>query len=303
LNFGILLPVEGNVTGGNPDAGLALRVAERAEELGYDSVWAGERLLLSQRLDPISILGAVASRTKQVRLGTAVMIAPLKHPLVLADQLASLDNISNGRVIAGFGVGADRIKVEYDNVGVPFSERGKRLNECIEILKEIWSGREISFRGKYFQLNNVQMKLKPKQKDGPPIYLGGAKEVSLKRVARFADGWMPIELAPKEYESALKKIQSFQPAKSFEKSLYFTLNVQEDRDSAKKEAHRFLETYYNVKFPSIEKMAFCGTVRDCISRLEEYSSAGVGMVVVRFASFRDQVLEVESFKEQIASRF
>lgn len=303
MKFGILLPVEGNVTGGNPDAGLALRVAEGAEELGYDSVWAGERLLLSQRLDPISILGALASRTKQVRLGTAVMIAPLKHPLILADQLASLDNISSGRVIAGFGVGADRIKVEYDNVGVPFLERGKRLNECIEILKEIWSGREISFQGKYFQLNNVQMKLKPKQKGGPPIYLGGVKEVSLKRVARFADGWMPIELAPKEYESALKKIQSYQSARPLKKALYFTLNITENRESAREEAHGFLETYYNAKFPSIEKMAFCGTVRDCITRLEEYSSAGVELAVIRFASFKDQLLEVESFKEQIASRF
>jgi alkanesulfonate monooxygenase SsuD/methylene tetrahydromethanopterin reductase-like flavin-dependent oxidoreductase (luciferase family) len=172
------LPVEGNVTGGTPDASLALRVAQRAEDLGYDSVWVGERLLLSQRFDPISILGAVAAKTSRVRLGTAVMIASLKHPLLLAEQLASLDNISNGRLITGFGVGADRIKVEYESVGVPFSERGERLNETIQILKQIRLGNEVTFEGKYFQLNGIQMKLKPNQKGGPPIFPGGAKKVS-----------------------------------------------------------------------------------------------------------------------------
>jgi alkanesulfonate monooxygenase SsuD/methylene tetrahydromethanopterin reductase-like flavin-dependent oxidoreductase (luciferase family) len=303
LKFGILLPVEGNVTDGNPNAELAIRAAETSEELGYDSVWAGERLLLSQRFDPISILGAVAARTNRVRIGTAVLIAPLRPPVILADQLASLDNISNGRLIAGFGVGADRIKVEYESVGVPFLERGGRLDECIQILNQLWTGRSVSFNGKYHELNNVQMKLKPKQKNGPPIFLGGTKKISLKRIAKYANGWLPLEVPPKDYENLSKQIKSYNPAKSIEKALYLTLNIGPDRKLAKEEAHRFLETYYNVKFPSIEKIAFCGTIADCIGRLEEYSSVGVETVVVRFASFRDQVAELESFKEQVASRF
>ncbi len=303
MKFGILLPVEGNVTEGMVNPKLALKVARRAEDLGYDSVWAGERMLLSKRLDPISLLGAVASVTERVSLGTAVMIAPLKHPIILADQLASLDNISNGRLIAGFGVGADRIKLEYESVGVSFTDRGSRLDECISIMKQAWKGK-IDFEGKHFRLSNLEMALKPKQKDGPPIFLGGAKKVSLKRVARYADGWMPIDLSPSEYQTAHDKIKSYQDTqRTIERDLYITLNIRENKEIAKEESHRFLDTYYNVKFPSIDKMAFFGTVEDAVRRFEEYSSVGVERAIVRFASFGDQVNQVESFSEKVKSRF
>jgi alkanesulfonate monooxygenase SsuD/methylene tetrahydromethanopterin reductase-like flavin-dependent oxidoreductase (luciferase family) len=303
MKFGILLPVEGNVTEGMVNPKLALKVARRAEDLGYDSVWAGERMLLSKRLDPISLLGAVASVTEQVSLGAAVLIAPLKHPIILADQLASLDNISNGRLIAGFGVGADRIKLEYESVGVSFTDRGSRLDECISIMKQAWKGK-IDFEGKHFRLSNLEMALKPKQKDGPPIFLGGAKKVSLKRVARYADGWMPIDLSPSEYQTAYDKIKSYQDTqRTIERDLYITLNIRENKEIAKEESHRFLDTYYNVKFPSIDKMAFFGTVEDALRRFEEYSSVGVERAIVRFASFGDQVNQVESFSEKVKSRF
>src|SRR5579875_3580976 len=111
MKFGIILPVEGNVgVKGKIDPHLTLDVGLRAEELGYDSVWAGERLLISQRLEPLSILAGVAGITQTIKLGTAVLIAPLRHPVILANQLASIDLVSNGRLIAGLGVGAERIK-------------------------------------------------------------------------------------------------------------------------------------------------------------------------------------------------
>ena len=303
MKFGILLPVEGNVTEGTVNPKLALKVARRAEDLGYDSVWAGERMLLSKRLDPISLLGAVASVTERVRLGTAVMIAPLKHPLVLADQLASLDNISNGRLIAGFGVGADRIKPEYESVGVSFNDRGSRLDECISIMKQAWKGK-IDFEGRHFRFSNLEMALKPKQREGPPIFLGGVKKVSLRRVAKYADGWMPIDLSPSEYQTGYGKIRSYQDTSStIQRALYITLNMRENKEIAKEEAHKFLDTYYNAKFPSIDKMALFGTVEDAVRRFEEYSSAGVERAIVRFASFEDQVKQVESFSEKVKSRF
>lgn len=312
MKFGIILPVEGNVTEGGPNPALALKVAERAEELGYDSVWAGERLLLSQRLDPIAVLSSVASRTERVRLGTAAMIAPLRPPVVLANQLAALDNISNGRLIAGFGVGAERIRAEYDSVGVPFSERGARLSECIAILRQIWTSQDVTFDGKYYHLRNLNMRLRPRQRGGPPIWLGGMKKGLLKRVARLADGWMPIEAMPGEYAGGLGEISSYAVApgtkngdspSKIERGLYITLNVREDPEKAKNEAKRFLETYYNVKFPSIEKAGFFGNLKDCLTRFEEYSSVGVETAIVRFASFDNQLKEIEYFSKEIASSF
>lgn len=312
MKFGIILPVEGNVTEGGPNPKLALKAAERAEEMGYDSVWAGERLLLSQRLDPIAILSSVASRTERVRLGTAAMVAPLKHPVVLANQLTTLDNVSNGRLIAGFGVGAERIRAEYDAVGVPFSERGARLRECIAILRQIWTSQDVTFDGKYYHLKNLNMMLRPRQKGGPPIWLGGMKRGLLQRVAKLAEGWMPSEAIPAEYAAGFEEISSCATAlgrkngdssSRIERGLYITLNIKDDPEKARNEAKRFLETYYNVIFPSIEKAGFFGTLKDCIGRFEEYSSVGVETVIVRFASFDDQLKEIEYFHKEIAPSF
>ncbi len=240
------------------------------------------------------------------------MVAPLKHPVILANQLTTLDNISNGRLIAGFGVGAERIREEYDAVGVPFSERGARLRECIAILRQIWTGQDVMFDGKYYHLKNLNMRLRPRQKGGPPIWLGGMKQGLLHRVAKLADGWMPSEAMPAEYAAGLEEISSYPTAlgknngdssSKIERGLYLTLNIREDPEKAKNEAKRFLETYYNLKFPSIEKAGFFGTLKDCLRRFEEYSSVGVETAIVRFASFDDQLKEIEHFNKEIIPSF
>jgi len=309
MKFGIILPVEGNVgVKGKIDPHLTLDVGLRAEELGYDSVWAGERLLISQRLEPLSILAGVAGITQTIKLGTAVLIAPLRHPVILANQLASIDLVSNGRLIAGLGVGAERIKPEYDSVGVPFTERGGRLDECLSIMKKLWSEDTVDFHGKYYNLVNVSMRLKPKQRNGPPIWLGGTKKVSLQRVAKSGDGWVPFEILPQDYAVTSKSIsdkalKNGRDPSKIERSLYITINVKEDVTSAKNEAHKYLESYYNAKFASIAKFGIFGKATDCVRAFEDYAKAGVETIIVRFASFSNPVEEIELFSKSVASLF
>lgn len=309
MKFGIVLPVEGNVAKeGKPDPRLAIATAQRAEELGYDSVWAGERLLLSQRLEPLLVLASISGRTERVRLGTSVLIAPLRHPVLLANQISALDLTSNGRLILGLGVGAERIKPEYESVGVPFRERGRRLDESITVLKRVWTEEEVTFEGKYYKLNNVRMRLRPKQRGGPPIWLGGMTQRLLGRAGRFADGWMPIEVPPAEYSDSFKQLSTFalssgrDPSK-IEHALYITLNMRKDPAESKREAQEFLETYYGAKFASIEKFGIFGTLKDSLEGIEEYSSVGIETIVVRFASFGDPIQEVESFAKDVLSSF
>jgi probable F420-dependent oxidoreductase len=309
MKFGIVLPVEGNVLrDGKSDYRIVAATAVRADELGFDSIWAGERLLSSQRFEPLLTLASISGNTKHARLGTSVLIASLRHPVLLANQLSTLDHISNGRVILGLGVGAERIKSEYDSVRIPFRERGKRLDESIAIMKRIWNGEEVTFEGKYYKLNNVRMRLRPLRNGGPPIWLGGATPKLLQRAGQFAQGWMPMELSPESYHNSFTRLSAFasssgrDPSK-IERALYTTINTDRDTAEAKKQAQKYLETYYSAKFESIDKFGIFGTVNDCIKAFEDYSSAGVDTIVVRFGSFKDPIQEVDSFEKNILTSF
>lgn len=305
--FGVILQVEGSVTGGKPEADLVLRMAENAELLGYRSVWVGDRLLITPRLEPFSTLGAIAARTRTVQIGTAVLLAPLRNPVLLAHMVASLDVLSGGRTILGVGVGARRIASEYAAVQVKFGQRGRMLDECITILKRLWSEDKVTFGGKYYQLQNVALPLKPKQRNGPPLWIGGFAENALRRAGELGDGWSPIEIEPKHYEEGIKRVLDYaakrdRPASSIHKAFYMTANVNEDRDRARTEAQNFLNSYYDAAVSHIEKFGVFGTVDDCIRRIEQYAAAGVETMIVRFASF-SPLDQADVFARRVAPSF
>jgi probable F420-dependent oxidoreductase len=132
---------------------------------------------------------AIAVVTERVEVGTAVMLAGLRHPLVLAKQLASIDAMSNGRVVAGFGAGW--MREEFDAMGVPFESRGQRLDEWIEICRQVWTGRVTRISGEHFTLDH-RLVTEPRPARPIPIVVGGMSEAALRRVATLADGWVPL---------------------------------------------------------------------------------------------------------------
>ncbi|HEY4909519.1 MAG TPA: LLM class flavin-dependent oxidoreductase, partial [Methylomirabilota bacterium] len=192
VEFGVLLPTREAVMSGRMETAPLLTMAERAEAAGFDSVWIGDSITAKPRHEPLTLLAAVAGRTKRVRLGTAVLLPALRNPVVLAHIVATLDRIAEGRVILGVGIAGDApaIRKEFEAVGVPFERRVGRFLELLEICQALWRRDGVSFRGKHFTLDDVTMDPKPHRPGGPPIWIGGSGPTALREAARF-DAWFP----------------------------------------------------------------------------------------------------------------
>jgi len=200
-----VLPVRIGVFGLNsfrstaPETGLEL--ARLAEDLGYDSLWAGEHVVLpSPRvapapmeptdpiLDPLVWLGFVAAATSRVLLGTGIIILPQRHPLVLAKQAASLDVLSGGRLL--LGVGAGYLEPELSAIGVPMAERGSRTDEHLDVMRALWTEPgPVSFHGRYTNIGGIDAHPRPVQAGGPRIVVGGRSEGAHRRAIARGHGW------------------------------------------------------------------------------------------------------------------
>ena len=203
MKLGVALPMAG--AWATPEN--QVRIARTAEQLGYHSVWVFQRLLYALKpkndyppmpgqpwpkgfervLDPIVSLAFVAGATSRVRLGTSVLLMPYYQPIVLAKQLATLDLLSGGRLDVGLGLGWS--EDEYDAVGVPFRQRGRRGDEFLRCLKAIWTEPEVEFRGEFYQVPRSRVEPKPVQKPHPPITIGGYSPVVVQRAVRLGDGF------------------------------------------------------------------------------------------------------------------
>jgi probable F420-dependent oxidoreductase len=179
-------------------------VAERAahaEALGYDSVWVSERVAVpvdkphpyQPMADPWVALAFIAARTERVKLGTSVSQIALRPPVLMARELATLDRLSEGRLIVGAGAGW--VEEEFTSVGVDFATRGGRLNEFVRVLRHLWTTPEEPWNGKRFQVPGVKIVM-PLTPGGPPVYIGASTPAGMKRVARYADGFLTVHMKP-----------------------------------------------------------------------------------------------------------
>jgi probable F420-dependent oxidoreductase len=180
-----------------------LDLARTVEEAGYDEIDMFDHITMGHPqdgrpqgpypaqmplLEAFVTLGAIAAVTRRVRLGTEVLVLPQRQPALVAKQVATLDILSGGRVRLGAGVGWQ--ESEYESLGVPFSERGRRMDECIELLRLYWREPLVTFTGRYYQADAMAMDPKPVQPGGPPIWLGGGSDAALTRIGRTGDGWL-----------------------------------------------------------------------------------------------------------------
>jgi len=183
----------------------AARVARAAEEAGFDSIWTGEHIVLADPqtppspmppevpfIDSAAALAFVAGHTRTIKLATGIIILPLRNPLVLAKELASVDVVSGGRLICGFGIGS--LEAEFNALGVPFDHKGKRAEEYIAAMKAIWTMEKPEYRGRYVSFGGVRAEPRPVQKPCPPIIFGGNSVHAFSRTARLGDGWFGFGL-------------------------------------------------------------------------------------------------------------
>src|SRR5256886_9828214 len=170
VEFGVLIPTREVVMSGRPETGPLLTMAERAEAAGFDSVWIGDSLTARPRHEPLTLMSAIAARTRRVGSGTGVLLPALRNRVVLAHVVGTLDRIAEGRVILGVGIAADTpaIRKEFAAAGVPWERRVGRVLETLEICRALWSRDHVSFHGKHFTLDDVTMEPKPPRAGGRP---------------------------------------------------------------------------------------------------------------------------------------
>jgi len=223
LKIGVSLPQAGQqATREN-----VIQIAKNAENEGIDSLWVFERLLWPIKpqtpyggtldgslpieyqimLDPLETLTYVAANTSKIALGTSVIDMLFHNPVVLARRFATLDVLSEGRTIAGFGIGWS--KDEYDASNIPVQNRGKRADELIQVLKRIWTDDVVEFKGKYYSIPASKIGPKPIQKPHPPIYLGGFSPNTFSRIVNYdTNGWLAVTAGPLEYlDNTIKNIK------------------------------------------------------------------------------------------------
>src|SRR5947209_11645105 len=185
VRIGYLLPPRERVMEGRPETVPLLALAERAEALGYDSIWVGDSITARPRHEPLTLLSAVAARTRRAELGTAVLLPALRNPVVLAHGIATLDQISQGRFILGVGIASDvqNIRAEFVACGVPFDKRVGRMLEGLRLARELWTGQPITWNGRWVMETAVHGPVSHRPGD-PPIWIGGIVRTSLERGGR-----------------------------------------------------------------------------------------------------------------------
>jgi probable F420-dependent oxidoreductase len=300
VEFGVLLPTREAVMSGHPETGPMLRMAERAEAAGFDSVWIGDSLTARPRHEPLSLLAAVAARTGRVRLGTGVLLPALRHPVVLAHVVATLDRVAEGRVILGVGFAGDQpaIRKEFAAVGVPFERRVGRFLETLDVCRALWSRDGVSFSGRHFTLENVTMEPKPHRPGGPPIWIGGSGPTALREAARF-DAWFPTGPDVAFFAEHFPRVQAAARAAgrapdAVAGAAYVTLALEPSPAAAEQRLHRFLETYYAAPAPVIlaRQATYAGPTEGCLEWLGRWIDAGARHLVFRFAG-GDQLAQME----------
>ena len=232
--IGYLLPTREAVMQGRPEASPLLELAERAESLGFDSVWVGDSLLSRPRHDPLTLLAAVAARTQRVALGTAVFLPALRNPVVLAHQLATLDQISEGRLVLGAGIASDvpSIRAEFAAAGVPFEGRVGCMMEGLRLCRALWTGKPVDWNGRW-KVEGGVLGPTPCRSGGPPIWMAGSVRPALERAGKYFDGWFANEADLARWSGQFAEVRQIvrdagrNPA-DFVAAVYVTLAIDED---------------------------------------------------------------------------
>ena len=310
LKIGYLLPTRERVMEGRPETASLLALAERAEALGYDSVWVGDSLLARPRHDPLTLLAAAAARTKRVSLGTAVLLPALRNPVVLAQQVATLDQIAEGRVILGVGIASDlpNIRAEFAAAGVPFEKRVGRMLEGLKLCRALWSGKPVDWQGRW-TVKGAVLGPVPHRPGGPPIWIGGTARDSLERVAQHFEGWFPNKPDAAWYAGQWAELGTLVQAAGRAPSeitgaAYLTLAIDDNSARAEERMNGFMENYYGqpAAMMRARQSCFAGSAAAAADWLSGYAAAGASHLVLRFAGDGERQLEiVATMRSKIAA--
>ena len=316
VSFGLTLPQRGMLFGAltAPDL-LDLARAADGDPL-FDQVWVGDSLFAKPRPDSISLLGALAGATTRVKLAVGCMASfPVRDPIVFAYQWATLDALSQGRMLLAVCTGIVRggaSEREGQLWGIPDKERAKRMSENIEICRRLWSEDNVSFEGTFRKFEGVTVAPKPVQ-DPCPIWIASNPDLrdqktattALRRVARKSDGLMTVELFPGAFRAywglLSRELQEAgkDPA-TFPNVEYHNVNINEDQEEAVRESKKFLDAYYGPVFsePMVRAWTATGSPQQCIEHIRAIRDAGARAITFRITSW-DQKRQYQRLVKEV----
>jgi alkanesulfonate monooxygenase SsuD/methylene tetrahydromethanopterin reductase-like flavin-dependent oxidoreductase (luciferase family) len=311
MRIGVLIPTRGVVmeSARRPPVETCWTMARMADDSGYDTVWVGDSIVAKPRLEPLTTLAYLAGITTRVRLGTAVLLPALRHPVVLAHLIANVDQISRGRVVLGLGVGwslpsAER---EWAACGMDHKPRARRLEEQIEIWRMLWRGEPVTYRGHGVDLVEHTIGPLPWNEPGPPVLItagnrGELLPAQFDRFARLGDGIITTYLDAEECrlvreraEEALARRGRALP--DFPLCVYTTVRMEDDVRAAERVTADFLATYYGGGVHQRGTMGL-GPAEVVIAALQTYGKAGVTDLCIRFVG-DDQLAQLERFTTEV----
>ena len=313
--WGLSLPNRG-VLFGLTTVNDLFAAATLAEECGaFESVWVGDSFIHKPRLDSIVMLSNLAARTRSVRLGTICMATfPLRHPVELAIQWASLDHVSGGRTVLGACIGGGH-EAELRAFGQTSRERVPRLEEGVALLRALWGGERVHHRGRFYILEDYDILPKPVQRPCPiwiavnprrPMSEGKLVKRALERAVRLGDGYMTDAVAPDEFRSRWEFMQETaqrlgRDLSRFETCIHGMININEDKQAALEESEHYFREYYTPSWPTDDVIKIWlahGPPDECAALLREWLDMGITTPVLRFTG-HDQLAQIRRFVEEV----
>lgn len=296
LTLGYLIPTRENIMSGDHAVDGLLQRAKLVEQLGFKSVWVGDSLFARPRHDPLTMLAALGAVTSQVQIGTAVLLPALRNPVVLAQQLATIDQIAGGRLIVGAGIAGDspRIRDEFEAASVPFEKRVGRLIEGFALCRELWKGEPVTWSGRW-TVKEAALAPLPAQLGGPPIWLAAGVPAGIRRCAQHYEGWMPIGPDVEGFRSGLSQLQ--EAADEFGRpvptaSIYLTICIAEDEQHAETQIDEYLAEYYGMPPKIMRSIQACcgGPLSKVTDFIHEFAESGADHIILRLVGNHETAL-------------
>jgi len=293
-----------------PDARGLVEYGVKVEELGYDSLWVWDHILLGVEpnfpiIESLTVLTAVAARTSRIKLGTGILVLPLRNPVLLAKQLASMDQLSQGRLLMGMASGW--YKREFDAMGVPFERRGKIMDENLEIMKRLWTEPMVDSEWGNHKVSKAVMYPKPVQEPRIPILIGGYVDRVLKRAATVGEGWLTYFYTPEAFTKSWTKIRRFAEEaggdpNTLKNAAQLPIMVGPSRAAIEGEMMDWLNKEWDFPANSdcSRESAIMGTPEECVQQLEAHHAVGVQKII--FVPYKYEMNQVETIAREILPR-
>ncbi len=289
------------------DPSQARRTIDDIARWGYDIVWTGDHVAFTGPIsDPLVQLTYLSALRPELTYGTSVYLLPLRHPTTVAKMVATVDRLLGAdHFIFGVGVGGE-FPPEYEACGVPVKQRGGRASEAIQVIKRLWTERNVEHRGRHFSFGAVTMEPKPATAGGPPVWVGGRAEAALKRAARFGDGWIPYVVTPRRVREGLDLIaaEAERAGRGIEKfgtcvHLFCTLGAS--HEAALEVAAEHLSKRYAMDFREpARRYAALGRPADVAARISEFIEAGIRDIGVdAICHPRDRSAQLDQFAREV----